>query len=305
MKDYERLKMLEPPEGILDVVIDTDTATEVDDPFAVAYALLSPEKLRVQALCAAPFSMNERAQDPADGMEQSYRELLHLLDLLGMRGEYESRVFRGSRSYLSEKTPVPSPAADEIVRLALAHSQEHPLYVAAIGAVTNVASALLACPEIAERMVLVWLAGDDLDASPNVYNVYQDVKAAQVVFDSGVPLVHVPCTPVSSHLTTTMEQLEACIGGKNSLCDYLTESVRAYSDDLFAWSKPIWDIAVIAWLLSPDFAESEITTSPIVTDNLTWSRDYHRHLIRNVKCFRRDAVFRDLFRKLSGVSPRN
>ena len=61
---------------------------------------------------------------------------------------------------------------------------------------------------------------------------------------------------------------------------------------------------MIAWLLSPDFAESEITTSPIVTDNLTWSRDYHRHLIRNVKCFRRDAVFRDLFRKLSGVSPR-
>ncbi len=41
-----------------------------------------------------------------------------------------------------------------------------------------------------------------------------------------------------------------------------------------------------------------------MTDNLTWSRDYHRHLIRNVKCFRRDAVFRDLFRKLSGVSPR-
>ena len=302
MKEFERVKLLEyPAGGVLDLVIDTDTATEVDDPFAVAYALLSPERLRVQALCAAPFSMNERAQDPADGMEQSYRELLHLLDLLGMREKYGSRVFRGSRTYLAKKAPVPSPAAEELVRLALAHTPERPLYVAAIGAVTNVASALLMQPAIAELMVLVWLAGDDLDATPNVYNVYQDVKAAQVVFDSGVPLVHMPCTPVSSHLTTCMEELEACIAGKNALCDYLTDSVRDYAGDLFAWSKPIWDISVVAYLLSPDFAESELTTSPIVTDNLTWSRDYHRHLIRNVRRLNRDAIFRDLFRKLASL----
>lgn len=303
MKEYERLKMLEYPQGILDLVIDTDTATEVDDPFAVAYALLSPERLNVQALCAAPFSMNDRAQDPADGMEQSYQELLRLLKLLpGKEEKYRSRVFRGSPRYLEEKMPIPSPASKEIVRLALAHSSDHPLYLAAIGAATNFASALLACPQIAERVVLVWLAGDDLDATPNVYNIYQDVKAAQVVFDSGVPLVHVPCTPVASHLITCMEELEKWIGGKNDLCRYLTESVRAYSGNLFAWGKQIWDIAVIAWLLSPDFAESEITTSPIVTDQLTWSRDYHRHLIRNVKRLNRDDIFRDLFQKLASFS---
>ena len=45
MKDYERLKMLEYPKGIIDVVIDTDAATEVDDPFAIALALLSPENI--------------------------------------------------------------------------------------------------------------------------------------------------------------------------------------------------------------------------------------------------------------------
>lgn len=302
MKDYERLKMLEYPEGILDLVIDTDTATEVDDPFAVAYALLSPERFDVQALCAAPFSMNERAQDPADGMEQSYQELLRLLRLLPGKESYSSRVFRGAASYLNGKNPVASPASEEIIRLALSHTSDQPLYVAAIGAATNIASALLSRPEIAERMVVVWLAGDDLDASPNVYNIYQDVKAAQVVFDSGVPLVHVPCTPVASHLITCMEELDAWIGGKNALCRYLTESVRAYSGDLFAWGKQIWDVAVIAWLLSPTFAESEITTSPIVTDNLTWSRDYHRHLIRNVKRLDRDAIFRDLFRKLASFS---
>ena len=70
-----RLKMLEWKEGILDVVLDTDAATEVDDPFAISYLLLSPERFRVKAVYAAPFSMNERAQDPKTGMEMSYREI--------------------------------------------------------------------------------------------------------------------------------------------------------------------------------------------------------------------------------------
>ena len=41
MKDYERLKMMEYPKDRIDLVIDTDAATEIDDQFAIAYALLS------------------------------------------------------------------------------------------------------------------------------------------------------------------------------------------------------------------------------------------------------------------------
>ena len=71
ISDSRRLQMLEWREGILDTVLDTDTATEVDDPFAVSYLLLSPERFRVKAIYAAPFAMNERTQDPAAGMEMS------------------------------------------------------------------------------------------------------------------------------------------------------------------------------------------------------------------------------------------
>lgn len=302
MKEYERLKMLEYPGGRLDLVIDTDAATEVDDPFAVAWALLSPERLCVRALYAAPFSMNERAADPADGMEQSFRELYRLLGFLGMEKAGEPRVCRGARRYMAaDKEPVPSEAAEDLIRRAAAYTAERPLYVAALGAGTNLASALRKCPQIAERIVVVWLAGDDFNESPRVYNIYQDVPAAQVIFDSGVPLVHVPCNYVASHLLTGTAELEACIGGKNPLCDYLVESVRAYGTELFAWGKQIWDLAVIAYLLREDYAECEITSAPLVTDNLTWSRDYHRHLIKNVKRLRRDEIFRDLYRKLGGV----
>ena len=42
------------------VVIDTDAANEIDDQFALAWALLSPTQLDVLAVYAAPFSFAHR-----------------------------------------------------------------------------------------------------------------------------------------------------------------------------------------------------------------------------------------------------
>lgn len=50
------LERLAPPMGQVRVVIDTDTANEIDDQFALAPALWSPDKLDVPAVTAEPFS---------------------------------------------------------------------------------------------------------------------------------------------------------------------------------------------------------------------------------------------------------
>ena len=70
---------LSPPKGRVRMVLDTDTYNEIDDQFAVVYALLSQDKLAVEALYAAPFK-NNRSDGPADGMERSYDEIHRLLD---------------------------------------------------------------------------------------------------------------------------------------------------------------------------------------------------------------------------------
>ena len=113
LKEYERVRMLEIPEtGVIDMALDTDAYTEVDDPFAIAYALLSPERVTLLALYAAPFAMNERAQDPADGMEMSYGEILNILNLC----HTQRPVYRGSTRYLADKgEPVDSPAARDLI----------------------------------------------------------------------------------------------------------------------------------------------------------------------------------------------
>ncbi len=297
MNDYERLKMMEFPEGIIDVVIDTDAATEVDDPFAIAYALCSGERLNVKAIFAAPFAMNEKTDNPKTGMEMSYAEICNVMNLINKTNQ--EIVFKGSENYLLDKSkPMKSDAANRLIELSKDYSKDKPLYVLAIGAITNIASALLLCPELIEKIVIVWLAGDDFYQSPNAYNVYQDVKSAQVIFDSGVPLIHVPCRNVTSHMLTSVPELESCIGGKNALCDYLIGLVKEYGDDHFAWGKQIWDIAVIGYMLDASYADVEIVHAPIITDQLTWSFDYKRHFIKNVRKIDRDKIFRDMFIKL-------
>lgn len=298
LDDITRLQMLGHPQGPVDMVLDTDTYTEVDDQFALVYALKSTNRLNVKAIYAAPFSMNERASDPKDGMELSYIEILRFLGMLKL--PHEGVVFKGSGTYLPDLDhPVESPAVTDLIERAKNYSSEKPLYVVGIGASTNIASALLLCPEIIHRIVVVWLGGNTLDDNNNnAYNVYQDILAAQVLFNSGVPLIHVPCYHVTSHLLTSVPELEACIGGRNEACDALIELVKEYGSNRPGWAKVIWDIGAIAYLINEDWAPAAVIHSPILTDNLLWSFDHRRHLMKNVTAVDRNAIFIDLFNKL-------
>ena len=60
VSEETRVRMLQPPKGRVKAVLDTDTFNEIDDQFAVVYALLSPEKIDLQAIYAAPY-FNEKS----------------------------------------------------------------------------------------------------------------------------------------------------------------------------------------------------------------------------------------------------
>ena len=122
-----------------------------------------------------------------------------------------------------------------------ANSGPGPLYVVAIGAITNVASALLLAPEIAGRMVVVWLGGHaHYWPTAREFNLQQDLHASRLVFDCGVPLVQIPCRPVASHLLTTVPEVECHLAGRGAIGDYLVETFKTYHRDHYAWSKEVW-----------------------------------------------------------------
>ncbi len=295
LSEVQRVARLEAPSAPVSIVLDTDTANEIDDQFALAYALLSPERITVEAVYAAPFE--NPATDPAAGMEKSYDEIHRVLDHLGWpRRDF---VLKGSSRWLAAiDQPVSSPAAEDLIRRAR-QERSSPLYVVAIGAITNVASALLLAPDIIERIVIVWLAGNPYYWHPGTeYNVYQDMLAARIIFDCGAPLVHLPAMNVTEHLRTTLPEIERFVRPQGAIGRYLYDIYLGHADDHFARSKEIWDIGAIAWLVNPSWVDSVLIHSPILTADHAWGHNPHRHLIREALTVKRDPIFADVFRKL-------
>jgi purine nucleosidase len=297
ISEIQRLQMLEKPAAGSSMVFDTDTYNEIDDQFALVYALLSEESLNLEAVYAAPFS-NSRADNPSKGMELSYEEILRILEK--MNHSPESFAFRGSRNYLSKDlSPESSPATDDLIRRAMAHSPENPLYVVAVGAITNVANAILLKPEITENIVVVWLGGTAYHW-PNTreFNMYQDKAAANVILDSGVPFVQYPCAGVVSGFYTTVPEMEHYLKGQNEIAEYLLDIFKDYHKDHFAWSKVLWDMTAVAYLINRERTPSQLVHAPRVSEFDTYSFNNNRHLIRMVYHIRRDAIMRDFFTKL-------
>ncbi|MBQ8232300.1 MAG: nucleoside hydrolase [Lachnospiraceae bacterium] len=304
MTTEQYLKNLNTPTSPVDVVLDTDAYNEIDDQFAISYMLRSKDRLHVKGLCAAPF-LNSRSASAADGMEKSYQEIFKLLEL-AEEDDLKSSVYRGSDSFMAdEKTPVISDAATYLAELAKEYSPEHPLYIVAIGAITNVASAILMNPDMKENTVIVWLGGHGVHLDhTREFNMYQDVAAARIVFGCGVPLVQLPCGGIVDHFVTSRYELEHWLLGKNKLCNYLVQNTIEEAESYAKgrpWTRVIWDVTAVAWLLNDDrkFMTDCLIHSPIPEYDDHYGFDNRRHFIKYVSSIKRDALFADLFEKLS------
>jgi purine nucleosidase len=297
LSEQIRFQRLQLPKGKINVVIDTDTYNEIDDQFAVVHALLSSEKLNVKAINAAPF-LNERSKSAYDGMLKSYDEILKLLDIFDINSK--DLVYKGSKKFLQNKNrPYESDAVKNLINLSLSSTENDPLFVISIAAITNIASAILIQPEIVSRIVIVWLAGNAIYWPTTAeFNLMQDIESSSTIFDCGVPLIQIPCRNVASHLILSIADIEKYVQEKGKVGNYLAKIFKDYLLKKGSLSKVMWDISATALLINEDWVQTEIVHSPILTEKLTWSIDKSRHFIRCATEVNRDAIFRDLYEKL-------
>ncbi len=299
MTDKERLKNLGVPRGTVDVVIDTDACNEVDDQFAISYLLRSKEKLNTVALYAAPFSFPGKT-DVKTGMEASYAEIIKLLALAN-----ETRpTFKGSDKYLeSDTSPVISDAAKDLASRADSYSPDKPLYVIAIGALTNVASAIMLNPKLTENAVVVWLGGHGHDLGwTDEFNMRQDVRAVRYVMSCGIPFVQIPCECVASTFSISAPELNEYLVGKNPLADYLAKNVlKAQSESRQKWARILWDVTAVGWLLNDGdrFMLSRVMHTRLPTDDLKYTENEDTPLGVYVFWINRNALMTDLIDKLT------
>lgn len=304
MDKDQLIKNLSVPTGVIDAVIDTDTYNEVDDQFALAYMIKSTEKINLKAIYAAPFH-NGNSDSPSNGMHKSYDEIMKILDLMEEE-KYKNSVFHGSENYLKdEETPEKSDAAEDLIKRARQYSPEKPLYVIAIGAITNIASALLMAPDIAENIVVVWLGGHDMEGREcEEFNMMQDIAGARVLFKSPAPVIQLPCLGVVSGFNISEPELKQWFSGKNKLCDYLANIVIADQNKHSQgkpWSRIIWDVTTVGWILNDGGRFMNTTIRPCAMPGYDKKSDIlpDSKLIGYVNQIWRDALLEDLINKLT------
>lgn len=271
------------------VILDTDTYNEIDDQYALAYCYLA-DCIDLVAVHAAPF-YNDKSENYEDGMIKSYEEIKRVLSLLDPN--YTVPVFEGSRTTIEVSGDyVDSPAARNLIEVV--KNSDEPVYVLAIGAITNVTSALMIDPSIKDNMCVIWLGGNQLDSNNlGEFNLVQDFNAGQLLLNSGVPLLLCPAWFVVSALTANYEKI--CeLKGHNKVCDYLfeiTDEVYHIAGCRPGWIRTIWDIAAPAILDIPECAEIEIVPTPVFTDQRIYAFDCTRHKMLYLNSIDRETVY--------------
>ena len=298
---YQRLHTM--PNKPCDMVLDTDTYNEIDDQFALAYSLVATEDMNCQAVYAAPFH-NRRSEGPADGMEKSFEEIERVCGALDMRPR--DGIYRGSTRWMtSAEDSVPSAARDDLIRRAMARDpNDEPLYVVAIGAPTNVASAIVAEPAICDRIVIVWLgANASWHNTMQEFNCKQDYFASKILFDAEAPFIQVPCIGCADMLLTTHAEIAELTNViDHPISSYLQKIYNEFMERGRGISKVIWDISAVAWLINRDWFTYSIKASPMLHPDMRHSIDLSRNPMIECHRLNRDAIFNDLFSKIEALS---
>lgn len=290
-------------ENRIDAILDTDTFNEIDDQFAIAYMLKYNDKINVKAITIAPF-FNFKVKDVAESIEKSYKEALKVLSLCD-REDLNNIVIKGSTSFLKdEHTYIDSEACDFIIKESQNYNKDNRLYIIAIGAITNVASAILKDPTIADRISVIWLGCNDYDYPDNKeFNMCQDIASARVVMSKCDSLALLPCMGVVSHFRTNETELVGNLKGKGKLADYLCTNVINYMNDVHktkVWTKAIWDVSAIGFVLNNNnqfmSVEERKVKLPTYPDG-RYCETLDNNLIYVTKINRDELMF-DLFKKI-------
>ena len=188
-------------------------------------------------------------------------------------------------------------AVEKIIEIALKNEKT---YILSIGAITNIAIAILKEPKIIDRIEIIWLGGNSLLQNKNdEFNFRQDIKAVKTIFESNAKLTIIPCKNVASNLITSIYELEHFLKGKNELCDYLCQ--RFYNDGVHGIQerRVIWDISVIAYMLNKSWFMSEEISCPRIREDSSYELTNNNHKITMINYIDVNKVYTDLFNKLT------
>ena len=277
------------------VIVNTDAKNEADDQYAIVHAILTPS-FELHGIIPAHFGTRRGSES----MAESRAEVDRLLDLMRLTGTI--RVADGAPAALpGAGTPVRSPGAELIVEEAL-RDDPRPLYVAFYGPLTDMASALLMEPRIAERnVVVVWIGGGAWPAGGPEFNLSNDIHAANVVFRSRLQVWQIPST-VYKLMAVSYAELRAKVYPHGALGRYLV-------DQLVEWNarwvpnpieyRSLGDSPAVGVIMYPDCGRWELRPAPEFSDEMFYLHTGRNRPIRVYDSVDARFILEDFFAKLA------
>ncbi len=258
--EKKEIPAIPPKEEKIRLLIVSDATNEIDDIWAIALAVLHPERFIIEGFVGSNYDHTGTGIGPAS-VDMSVKEILNILDKAGLKGKYP--VFPGGHPMQYEFHPSNSKGVDFIIERAMAGKPEDPLWIVGLGSATDLASAYLKQPSIKDRVVMFW-HGRTHPTWPYRainYNVKGDMHAARMLFHAPFPFV---LFDTGTDLTAgKLEESETYVKPYGALGRYLYD----YRLKNISWSgnkKGFFDMGDIAVLIDPEIGKWEETDCPTV-----------------------------------------
>lgn len=272
---------------IINVILDCDTGADGDDQFALAHLLASEDRVRLLGVTSEPFNENSSETVTAGAKENAHIIALANKDVPSLCG---------AADYINNtKAPVDS----EAVRFIISQAQkaEDTVYIVLSGCCTNVASAIMLCPEIKEKIAVIWLSMSDLFGQypAQEYNFQNDALAGSLLINSGVPFLLVPTKHIYP-FAKTKDEIDGLFSSDAPLCSYLRFRYRDIT-----WAKGLWDLGASGVLACPNAYSFKSVPAPVLNSEGGVLSFDGRRTIAYAEQLDTDAVLMDAVNKLNKI----
>ena len=293
------------------VIFDTDANNELDDQHAMAYLFFNSDIFDV-------LGVTVNATRNGGDIEGHYNEARRVMQLCNVYGKIPllkgaNGSFEEIRPHVQENNFDGNEAVNFIIEQA--HKHEN-LVLIPVGKLTNVALALEKDPSIASKVRIVWLGSNYPE--PGEYNQNNDVASMNYILDQDVPFemvtvrygkktgtsaVSVTRGEIASRMVALGPRAEEPVTGRHGGS---FETFGDYSINLFkhihtsdeAGTRPLFDMAAVAIVKNPAWADSKEIPAPKLVDNKWVDQPDNNRRIVLWENFNKEAIINDFYDRM-------
>lgn len=280
----------------LNLIIDADTANEVDDLYAIVRAIAEPT-IHLRGITSAQFHTSPLASDTSVLESQAMNH-----DIIRLMNRPDIPLPIGSnKAMASANQAAHSQASQFIIDQAHKLDEKETLYIAILGSCTNVASAIIQDPSIIPKLSIHYI-GFWHDVETNTYdkkefNSGNDTIAVNVLLDTEGLDFNVMTATTCQHLVFDKTDVDQQLSNKNDLSTYMINRWETF-DRWWTTEDPqkehwiMWDLAIIEALIHPHLAVKETFTTP---------PENTKRYIKAYTSIQVEAMIKDFWKTMSSI----